>query len=98
MGADSHTASLFPGDPLIHDLTSLTGVALREVPRVTLMRAVLESALHTVILATGADKAEPLRNVLRGPHEPLRYPAQINSIDPVTATWFIDEAAAAGLA
>ena len=98
MGADAHTASLFPGDPLINDLTSLTGVARREVPRVTLMPAVLESARHTVILATGADKAEPLRNVLRGPHEPLRYPAQINSIDPVTATWLIDEAAAAGLA
>lgn len=98
MGADAHTASLFPGDPLVNDLTSLTGVARREVPRVTLMPAVLESARHTVILATGADKAEPLRNVLRGPHEPLRYPAQINSIDPVTATWFIDEAAAAGLA
>ena len=46
MGADAHTASLFPGDPLVNDLTSLTGVARREVPRVTLMPAVLESARH----------------------------------------------------
>jgi 6-phosphogluconolactonase len=97
MGADAHTASLFPGDPLINDLTSLTGVAHREISRVTLMPAVLESARHTVILATGPDKAEPLYNVLRAPHEPLQYPAQINSIDPTTATWFIDEAAAARL-
>lgn len=97
MGADAHTASLFPGDPLINDLTSLAGVAQRETPRVTLMRAVLESARQTVILATGPDKAEPLLDVLSKPRDPVRYPAQINSIDPATVTWFIDEAAAARL-
>jgi 6-phosphogluconolactonase/glucosamine-6-phosphate isomerase/deaminase len=64
---------------------------------VTLMTSVLESARHTVILATGVDKAEPLALILRHPHEPLQYPAQIASMDPKTATWFIDEAAAARL-
>lgn len=95
MGADAHTASLFPGDPLIHDITSLTGVAHRQILRITLMPGVLESARHTAILATGADKAEPLRAILRGPHEPIQYPAQIAALDPTTATWFIDQAAAA---
>lgn len=97
MGADAHTASLFPGDPLVNDLTSLTGVAHRATVRITLMPAVLESARHTVILATGADKAEPLSSILRCPHEPLHYPAQIAALDPATATWFIDQAAAARL-
>jgi 6-phosphogluconolactonase len=97
MGADAHTASLFPGDALISDVSALVGVARREVPRVTLMPSVLESARHTVILATGADKAEPLAAVLRGAYQPLRYPAQIASRDAAIAAWFIDEAAAARL-
>ncbi|MEO5924970.1 MAG: 6-phosphogluconolactonase [Bryobacteraceae bacterium] len=97
MGADAHTASLFPGDPLVNNLTDLVGVAQRAIPRVTLMTSVLESARHTVILATGADKAQPLASILRNPHDPLQYPAQIASMDAKTAAWFIDEAAAARL-
>lgn len=97
MGADAHTASLFPGDPLINNFTDLVGVAQRALIRITLLPTVLESARHTVILATGADKAEPLAAILRSPHEPLQYPAQIASMDPTTATWFIDGAAAAQL-
>jgi 6-phosphogluconolactonase len=97
MGADGHTASLFPGDPLIYNVTDRVGVAHRATKRITLLPPVLESALHTVILATGADKAEPLQAIMRGPHEPIQYPAQIAALDPVTATWFIDEAAAAKL-
>jgi 6-phosphogluconolactonase len=97
MGADAHTASLFPGDPLVNNLTDLVGVAQRATPRVTLLTKVLESARHTVILATGLDKAEPLSTILRTSHEPMQYPAQIASMDPATATWFIDEAAASRL-
>ncbi len=97
MGADAHTASLFPGDPLINDPSGLVGVAHRALTRITLLPSVLESAKHTVVLATGPDKAEPLENIVRGPHEPIQYPAQIGALDPTTATWFIDEAAAAKL-
>ena len=97
MGADAHTASLFPGDPLVNDLAGLVGVAERAVTRITLLTRVLESARHTLILATGADKAEPLSAILRSPYEPMQYPAQIGSMDPVKATWFIDEAAASKL-
>lgn len=92
MGADAHTASLFPGDPLINNANDLVGVAHRATTRITLLPSVLESARHTVILATGADKAEPLHSVLNGPRDRLLYPAQIG-----TGTWFIDEAAAAKL-
>ncbi len=97
MGADAHTASLFPGDPLVNDLTGLVGVTHRAIVRITLLTKVLETARHTVILATGLDKAEPLSIILRSPHEPMQYPAQIASMDPATATWFIDEAAASKL-
>lgn len=97
MGADAHTASLFPGDALALDVNGLVGVAWRAVTRITLLPRVLESARHTVILATGVDKAQPLAAVLREPYDPLKYPAQIAARDAATARWFIDEAAAAGV-
>lgn len=97
MGADAHTASLFPGDPQIQNETGLVGIAKREVTRVTLLPLVLKGAGRTAILATGADKASPLQSVLNEPYEPLKYPAQIASRDPSRAVWFIDEAAAAKL-
>ncbi len=33
MGADAHTASLFPGDPLVNNFTDLVGVAQRPIVR-----------------------------------------------------------------
>jgi 6-phosphogluconolactonase len=100
MGADVHTASLFPGDPLIYDMTNLVGVAHRPLAgpgatRVTLLTRVLESARFTAMLATGGDKAEALDLVMHGNHEPIQFPAQIAAMDPVTCTWFVDEPAAA---
>jgi 6-phosphogluconolactonase/glucosamine-6-phosphate isomerase/deaminase len=59
--------------------------------RVTLLRGVLESARHTLCLATGAEKAEALRKVLREPYDPQNLPAQISSNGTV---WYVDNAAA----
>jgi 6-phosphogluconolactonase len=105
MGPDSHTASLFPGEPLIvtSKTQNRTGVAaavfaekMGEVKlqqwRVTLLPGVLEAARHTVMLAAGADKAAALKAVLNGPYDPLQHPAQIAR---ETAEWFVDQAAAA---
>jgi 6-phosphogluconolactonase len=99
MGPDAHTASLFPGDPLIDDHTGITAATFAKKFnqwRVTLLPGVLEAALHTVFLAAGEDKAEPLRAVFHEKYDPKKYPSQIgNSGDNVA--WFLDEKAAAGL-
>jgi 6-phosphogluconolactonase len=63
--------------------------------RVTLLPAVLRAARHTVIQAAGADKAEPIYNVLFGPDDPFAYPCQIATRDSDRAIWFLDAAAAA---
>src|SRR5689334_1552340 len=60
IGPDAHTASLFPGEPLIGDHSNLAAAVWVEKMhqwRVTLLPRVLEAARHTAILATGADKA-----------------------------------------
>jgi 6-phosphogluconolactonase len=93
MGPDAHTASLFPGEPLIEDRTGIAAAVWVEKfrqHRVTLLPGVLEKARHTLCLVTGADKAEGLRRVLQGPRDPLHVPSQISSPDML---WFVDEAA-----
>jgi 6-phosphogluconolactonase len=94
MGPDAHTASLFPREPLILDQSGITAavwVEKMKQHRVTLLRGVLERARHTLCLATGAEKADALHAVLRGPFDPLQTPAQIASPD---MAWYIDKAAA----
>lgn len=97
IGPDAHTASLFPGEPLIDDHSNLTAAVYVEKfhqSRVTLLPTVLEAARHTLMLAAGDDKAEPIRSVIRGPYDPKKYPAQIGTYNNDHAIWFIDKAAA----
>jgi 6-phosphogluconolactonase len=97
VGPDAHTASLFPGESLIEDRARLAAAVWVEKMhqwRITLLPGVLEAARDTVILATGADKAQALDAIFHEPYDPLKWPAQIAAKD---ATWFLDEAAA-GLA
>ncbi len=97
MGADSHTASLFPNDPLVEDeyeIAANTYVEKFKSHRVTLMPGVLKAARHTVILAPGADKAEALWDVLEGKPNVKAHPCQIAAKAPYPTEWFVDEAAA----
>ncbi len=92
IGPDGHTASLFPGEPLIADHQGIAGAVWVEKMhqwRVTLLPGVLEAARNTVVLATGADKAEAVAAVLRGPYDPMKWPAQIGARG-TNVTWFTD--------
>jgi 6-phosphogluconolactonase len=95
MGPDAHTASLFPGEPLIEDRAGIAAAVWVEKFkqwRITLLPGVLLAARHTALLVAGADKTAALRSVLHQPFDPLHYPAQIASGDGTV--WFVDTAAA----
>ena len=99
MGADGHTASLFPGSPLVNDRNGIATnvwVEKMKMDRVTLLPAVLLAAKQTILQVSGADKADAVREVLEGPEDLSKYPCQIASRDR-RATWFLDKAAAARL-
>jgi 6-phosphogluconolactonase len=97
MGPDAHSASLFPGEPLIDDREGIAAAVF--VPkmnqwRVTLLPGVLVAANHTVFLVAGQDKAEAARSVFKEEYDPKKYPAQIGSHGGRGVAWFLDEKAA----
>lgn len=101
IGPDAHTASLFPGEPLIGDREKIVAsvhVQKLNAWRITLLPGVLLAARHAAVLATGEDKAEALSHILGGKYEPEKYPAQIVAHHARKAAWFLDAAAAKLLA
>lgn len=95
IGADGHTASLFPGEPDIEaSETSVLPVirpkAVPELDRITLSLAVLNAARRTVILATGAGKAGIVAQVRAGDSD---LPAA--RVQGPGVSWILDQAAAA---
>ena len=67
IGADGHTASLFPGDPAL-DVTDLPVVRVErpDHPRLTLTYPVIDGARAAAFLVAGPDKREILARVLAG--------------------------------
>ncbi len=97
VGPDAHTASLFPGEPLIEDRDRIAAAVFVEKPtqwRITLLPGVLLAAHHTAMYVIGADKAEALRAVFDDPYDPTKYPAQIVAHHGRSVNWFFDRPAA----
>jgi len=97
MGPDAHTASLFPGEPLIDDHENLVAAVYVEKFnqwRITLLPGVLLAARNTIMLVAGEDKAEALHAVFGEPYNPRKYPAQIVAKSQGNVMWFVDKAAA----
>lgn len=70
LGADGHTASLIPGDPLVKERFAYVGRTrtYQGTARLTLTRAVLERARLLVYLVEGADKSDALNRLNNADH------------------------------
>jgi 6-phosphogluconolactonase len=95
LGADGHTASLFPGQPSLAKEERLV-VAVKggkpDVERISMTPRLLNGARHVVFLVSGAKKSEITRAVLTDPG--ARFP--VKRIKPLDGklTWLLDSAAA----
>lgn len=100
MGADGHTASLFPGTDAVHEQSRLA--IAHEVPklgstRLTMTPMVINNAKEVLFLVTGEDKAEMLHKVLDGPVDIDAMPSQAIRPEHGRLRWYVDEAAAGQL-
>lgn len=99
MGADGHTASLFPGSPAARE--TRRWVVASPGPqagswRVSLTPVLLNAAENVTFLVSGAEKAERLKDVLED-GQPGLLPAQLIRPTHGALHWMVDAAAAARL-
>ena len=98
LGADGHTASLFPGSAALAEEARWTAVVHRQgdaFARITLTLPLLNQARRILFLVTGRGKASMLAEIVRGVSAsgPL-YPAQRVQPENGELSWFADHAAA----
>jgi 6-phosphogluconolactonase len=94
MGADGHTASLFPGTYAPFDTEDWVCAVFKsggDVNRITLTHPVLRAARQLLVVVSGADKAETLKAVVNEAPDADRYP--IHLLWPVLekVTWLVDK-------
>jgi 6-phosphogluconolactonase len=99
IGSDGHTASLFPGHlevvaPSNVLVTAVYGAPKPPPTRLTFTYQVLNAAANVIFVVAGADKAAALREVLHGPQDMARLPAQGVRPTAGALTWLVDAAAA----
>ena len=100
LGADGHTASLFPETSAL-DVTDRWVVAnpvlKLETSRLTLTIPVINAARAVTFLVAGENKAETLKQVLEGDADPRGYPAKFIYPEGGELTWMVDQAATSRL-
>jgi 6-phosphogluconolactonase len=77
IGPEAHVASLFPGEPALHDKRSVVSVYETTKPpprRLSLTLPSIQAARQVWILASGAEKADAIAGALSGA-SPDQYPA-----------------------
>jgi 6-phosphogluconolactonase len=95
LGADTHTASWFPGSSFPDERWAVvTDGEYGGHRRLTLTPATVNAARSVLFLVSGAAKRQALRRVFDGPKDPLAVPAQRVAPTRGQLTWMIDRDAA----
>lgn len=100
LGANSHTASLFPHTDILKvrdRRVAAVWVAEVNMWRITITVPELQRSRHILFLATGEDKADAVQTVVSGPLDVESYPAQVVRQAKGSVSWFLDRGAASRL-
>ncbi|MFP5207370.1 MAG: 6-phosphogluconolactonase [Acidobacteriota bacterium] len=98
LGANGHTASLFPHTAALHELGRLAVANLTDAEqpwRLTLTAPVINRGADVFFLIAGSEKAQMVKEVFAGPRDPDRLPAQLIRPAGGILTLLLDRAAAA---
>lgn len=96
LGADGHTASLFPGSPALDETEAWvvpTEGGTPPLPRITLTLPVINNAFRVIVLVGGEEKAQILHRLFHG-GDPEELPAGRIFPRQGRLTWLVDAAAA----
>jgi 6-phosphogluconolactonase len=97
MGADAHTASLFPFSEALNEKEAIAVknyVEKLQTTRLTMTFPVINNAANVMFLVGGAEKAEALREVLKGDFQPDKFPAQNVKLNDGNLLWLVEAQAA----
>jgi 6-phosphogluconolactonase len=100
MGADGHTASLFPGTPALDERRRWVienRVESLGTERITFTAPLILGAREIRVVTAGAEKAAALKAVREGPRDPRRLPSQLLAGAAGRLVWIVDRAAASQL-
>ena len=100
VGADGHTASLFPGTPAATERRRpavANFVPAQGEWRITLTLPVLNAARRVVFAAVGEEKRSIVSSILRRRRGSSSLPASLVKPKRGSLVWVLDEAAAAGI-
>jgi 6-phosphogluconolactonase len=102
LGENSHTASLFPGSAALHESERLALAVDVDDPilrhRVTVTPPVINNASRVMFLVAGASKAQAVWDILKGPRDIDKFPAQVVAPEHGELIWLLDKAAASLIA
>jgi 6-phosphogluconolactonase len=96
MGADGHTASIFPGSEVVHEKSKWVSTgynAEQKSNRITLTVKLINKARNIFFSVFGDGKAKTLLNVRFGEYDPDTLPSQLINPENGNLYWYIDEAA-----
>lgn len=97
MGDDGHTASLFPYTDGLRETKRIAVVNFVEkfdTNRLTFTFPTINNAANVIFLINGANKANPLKEVLEGESQPEKFPSQNVNLKNGNLYWLIDVQAA----
>jgi 6-phosphogluconolactonase len=97
MGADGHTASLFPETSALIETQKLAvanWVKKLDLFRLTLTFPLINNAANIIFLIGGTEKAQMLKTILEGEFEPQKFPAQNVNPRDGNLFWLIEKDAA----
>lgn len=97
MGADGHTASIFPGTEVVREQKRWVSTSYnveQKTDRITLTAPLLNKAKRIFFAVFGKKKAATLKEVMQGEYNPESLPVQLINPGHGLVHWYVDEAAA----
>ena len=102
IGPDGHTASLFPNTEELRNPSGKLVVAVCNSPkpptnRISFTWKLINNSKNIIFSVAGKDKVDAIQKILKGPYDPVRFPAQGVKPTKGNLIWLLDQQAASHL-